>query len=181
MDINDITIGFKPAPLFPKSLRQEAAAASRNPDARNQILTGVSIMNSEFREMNTCLSFDSKFFRPKTAPKPKSGPVPTCINWFSKVLRPEERVFVCSTVDRDIIRSLQQMQLKCRENKQLALPELISVGFQLQIQKPLSTGFSFRSGEKREERPEVVDNELELLEFVRFTETNEELDTVTVH
>jgi hypothetical protein len=39
----------------------------------------------------------------------------------------------------------------------------------------------FRSGEKREERPEVVSNELELLEFVRFTETNEELDTVTVH
>lgn len=31
-----------------------------------------------------------------------------------------------------------------------------------------------------DERPDVVDNELELLEYVRFTETLQELDTLTI-
>jgi hypothetical protein len=38
----------------------------------------------------------------------------------------------------------------------------------------------FRSGEKAEERIEVISGEMELLEHVRFTETFEELDTLTV-
>jgi len=41
-------------------------------------------------------------------------------------------------------------------------------------------GFDFKSGEKTDEKHEVIENELELLEYVRFTETLEELDTLTV-
>jgi hypothetical protein len=41
-------------------------------------------------------------------------------------------------------------------------------------------GFDFKSGEKAEERAELAAAEIELLERVRFTETYEELDTLTV-
>jgi hypothetical protein len=38
----------------------------------------------------------------------------------------------------------------------------------------------FRSADKADERIEVISSEIELLEHVRFTETFEELDTLTV-
>ena len=38
----------------------------------------------------------------------------------------------------------------------------------------------FRSADKADERIDVISSEIELLENVRFTETCEELDTLTV-
>lgn len=38
----------------------------------------------------------------------------------------------------------------------------------------------FKAGERAHERAEVIGSEIELLELVRFTETLEELDTITV-
>lgn len=90
------------------------------------------------------------------------------------------------------------MQLKCREKKSDNLPEFLSVGFKFKSYSPKAAfetgeestlqnkaseidGFDFISGEKQEERVEVVNNELEILEYVRFTETFEELDTLTIH
>jgi hypothetical protein len=52
-----------------------------------------------------------------------------CPVWFTKVLKTEERVLVCSTVDRDIVKILRRMQAKCRERRDATLPELLSVGF----------------------------------------------------
>jgi hypothetical protein len=56
--------------------------------------------------------------------------VPSAIMWFTKVLKKEDRVLVCSFVDREIVSIIQHMCRKCRENKQIDLPELLSVGFQ---------------------------------------------------
>jgi hypothetical protein len=46
--------------------------------------------------------------------------------------------------------------------------------------KTESLSLDFRAGNKAEERVEVAGSELELLDQVRFTETFEELDTITV-
>lgn len=90
------------------------------------------------------------------------------------------------------------MQLKCREKKSENLPEFLSVGFKFKSYSPKATfetdeesqsqnkgseinGFDFQSGERQEERAEVISNELDILEYVRFTETFEELDTLTIH
>ena len=67
------------------------------------------------------------------------------------------------------------MQLRCRENKQISLPEFVSVGFSDQ------DGIDFRSGDKVHEKYEVIQCETELLDYISFTETNEELDTLTVN
>lgn len=96
-------------------------------------------MDSSFSAMNATFNFSSKFFKPSCFPsagsvaafksKCASKEIPTCINWFIKSLRFEERVLICSTVDRDIVRLIQRMQIKCRENKNISLPEFLSVGF----------------------------------------------------
>jgi hypothetical protein len=58
---------------------------------------------------------------------------------------------------------------------------LLSFGFQYKALADSSKdGFDFRAGEKVDDKPEVATNELELLEYVRFTETFDELDTLTI-
>ena len=80
--------------------------------AKNQILSGVSIMNSSYNP-NISFSFTSKFFRPKGASsnnkvwgKVTSKEVPSCESWFSKLLSVEDRVLVMTTIDRDIVKIL---------------------------------------------------------------------------
>jgi len=58
------------------------------------------------------------------------------------------------------------------------------MGFKLTNQSKYENGklngFEFMSGVKAEDKVEVVNSELELLEYIRLTETIEELDTLTV-
>jgi len=58
-------------------------------------------------------------------------------------------------------------------------PELLSVGFQY---KPIAEGqeIDFTVGKIPDESHNCVNSSLELLEYVRFTNTNVELDTITV-
>jgi hypothetical protein len=62
---------------------------------------------------------------------------------------------------------------------------LTATGFQLKQntdfwQKTENGALDFRSAEKANDRIDVISSEIELLEHVRFTETLEELDTLTV-
>lgn len=42
-------------------------------------------------------------------------------------------------------------------------------------------GLDFRCGQKGSEKPEIIEYEQQILDLVRFTETFEELDTLSVH
>ena len=64
--------------------------------------------------------------------------VPTCLTWFQKILKTDERVLVCSVVDREIVKFIQNMCKKCRENKQITLPEFSSMGFKFKIPTPMA-------------------------------------------
>jgi len=137
IDLDDIKVDFKPSPLFPKTLRQEATATI---SGKTRVLAGVSLMNSHYTPINATFNFSSKFFvksksvsttqlTTKVKPVPKDAVKAICPVWFSKVLKTEERILVCSTVDREIVKILRKMQSKCRERRNATLPELLSVGF----------------------------------------------------
>ena len=80
------------------------------------------------------------------------------------------------------------MQQLCRENKSVIQEELTATVFMIRQNSelfPQSTksepqSIVFRSSERPHASVDVIGSELELLELVRFTETFEELDTITV-
>lgn len=79
-------------------------------------------MSSSYTSANVHFNFTSKFFKYKSAsnqasanstPKIKTPAKEigksSCLVWFTKVLNKEDRVLVCSTVDREIVKILQKM------------------------------------------------------------------------
>lgn len=100
-------------------------------------------------------------------------------------------------VDKQVCDALRKMQLKCRETKSLDWSELQGMVFQLKTPTPVvridlnssETGSSnnqleeleFKAGVRSKgERDQLVVAEMELLNLVKVTQTNELFDTLTV-
>jgi hypothetical protein len=85
----------------------------------------VTVSNTTLTQETPYLTFSTKFFKPKGSGsnhlfKAKaSKELPTALLWFSKVLKAEERVLVCSFVDKQAVDFIRKMQQRCRENKQI--------------------------------------------------------------
>jgi len=61
------------------------------------------------------MSFSSKFYKLKlngqgSAKSKAQKEIPICQIWFAKVLKAEDRVLVCSTVDKQIVDIIRKMQ-----------------------------------------------------------------------
>lgn len=48
-----------------------------------------------------------------------------------------DRQLICSFIDLELINLIRRMQQKCRDNKQILAPELLSTGFQFKNQIPI--------------------------------------------
>lgn len=117
--------------------------------------------------------------------------------WFSAIDK-TDRQLICSFIDLELINLIRRMQQKCRDNKQILAPELLSTGFQFKNQIPIihfdlgqkpqwdwssagkENGPDFRTGQPSSDSQEQAAAEIELLQQVKFTQTNEELDTLMV-
>ena len=105
------------------------------------------------------------------------------------MLKAEERILVCSTIDKQVVDFIKRMQQRCRENKSVLQDELTSSVFLIKQNtsdlflmnaKSDQQSIEFRSSDRAHASHDVIGCEIELLELVRFTETFEELDTITV-